>query len=412
VLEIAEAQHRILRAFRPLPQEEVALADALGRHLAVDVGAPHDAPPFSNSAMDGYAVRAADVSRAAKESPVVLSVVGESKAGDAPDQALTPGTAMRIFTGAPVPAGADAIVIQEDTEWMGDSVQIFFAAGPGHHIRLRGEDTRAGSVLLPAGHVVSPGAIGLLASQGHGRVWVHRRPRVAILSTGDELRGVDDPETPGTIVDSNRYALAAQVEEAGGIPWTLPTVRDDLDAIVTALDEALSADLVLTTGGVSVGAHDHVRVAFARLGIEADFWKVRIKPGKPLTFGCRGETPVVGLPGNPVSAMVTFHVFVRPGLRRLLGDPRPHSRALPVRLGADLERRPGRPELVRATLETTANGTVAHLCSRQGSGALPSVALADALVLVPAEASALRRGTELMTLPFGPAPGAVETAFS
>jgi len=411
MLEIREAQERILSAFSPLTGEEVGLEEALGRYLAAPLMAREDAPPFSNSAMDGYAVRASDVAGASREAPVVLQVVGESKAGDSPDDRLAQGAAMRIFTGAPMPEGADAIVMQEDTERDAEAVRIFFPSPAGHHVRVRGEDTQSGSVLLAAGHGISAGAVGLLSSQGYARVSVHRRPRVAILSTGDELRRIDAPPTPGTIVDSNRYALAAQVREAGAEPWPLPSVGDDLDATVARLEEALHADVVITTGGVSVGDHDHVRTAFEKVGIEADFWKVRIKPGKPLTFGTRGTTPIIGLPGNPVSAMVTFHVFVLPGLRRMLGDPRPHGRSFLVRLGHDHRRKPGRPELARAEVEVGPEGPVATLSSRQGSGAMSSVASAEALVLLPADRAEIHTGDTLLALPFGQARGSAESPF-
>jgi molybdopterin molybdotransferase len=411
MLEIRQAQERVLAAFAPLPAETVGLEEARGRFVAVDVIARQDAPPFSNSAMDGYAVRAADVATANGDRPVALPVEGESSAGSAPDRALRPGAAMRIFTGAPVPMGADAIVIQEDTEREGDRVRICFASPEGHHIRFRGEDTRAGEVLLETGAPITSGAIGLLASQGIASVSVHRRPRVAIVSTGDELRDIDAPAAPGTIVDSNRYALAAQIREAGAEPWALPRVGDDLDATVARLEEALEADVVLTTGGVSVGEHDHVKDALARVGISADFWKVRIKPGKPLTFGRRGKTPFVGLPGNPVSAMVTFVVFVLPGLRRMLGDPAPHPRPIPVRLAHDHRHKPGRPELARAELRDGPAGIEAILSQRQGSGALPSVARAEALVLLPADEGSFSKGQELLALPFGAPRGSAKSPF-
>ncbi len=379
--------------------------------MARDIQAREDAPPFSNSAMDGYAVRAEDVQSASADNPVTLPVVGESKAGSPPIARLEAGQAMRIFTGAPLPEGADAVVVQEDAERDGERVHLRFPAPSGHHVRARGEDTRAGDVLLTAGHRVTPGTIGLLASQGIGALLVHRRPRVAIVCTGDELRDLEAPPTPGTIVDSNRYALAAQIREAGGVPWVLPRVGDDLEATVARLRLALEADLVLTTGGVSVGDHDHVKDALERVGIAADFWKVRIKPGKPLTFGRHGTTPFVGLPGNPVSAMVTFTVFVLPGLRRMLGDPTPHPAPLRVRLAHDHRHKPGRPELARAQLTLSPEGTWATLATHQGSGALPSVAHAEALVLLPGDEARFSKGQELLAIPFGAPRGAAESLF-
>ncbi|RLB56057.1 MAG: molybdopterin molybdenumtransferase MoeA [Deltaproteobacteria bacterium] len=411
MLEIDEAQARIMAAFSPLPAEKRALADALGHYLTGDVAAKHDAPPFSNSAMDGYAVRAAEVAGATEETPVTLPVVGESRAGGPMPPPLAVGTTTRILTGAPLPDGADAIVMQEDTTRDGDTLTIRFASPPRHHVRAQGEDIRAGDVLLEDGTRVGPGAIGLLASQGHAEVAVHRRPRVAIVSTGDELRGIDEAPRPGTIVDSNRYALAAQIAEAGGEPVALPPAPDDLDAISELLEEALTCDMVVTTGGVSVGDHDHVREAFERVGIEADFWKIRIKPGKPVTFGRRGNVPVIGLPGNPVSAMVTFQVFARPGIRHMLGDPAPYPLGREVPLGHDHRRKAGRPELARGKLRTTDDGLVVDLYPRQGSGAMPSVARADVLALLPAERDTLTAGEGVLTLPFAPAPGGEVSPF-
>jgi molybdopterin molybdotransferase len=411
MLDIREAQERILSGIEPLPGEELSLKDALGRYLSEDVLAREDAPPFSNSAMDGYAVRAADLSGASAETPVRLTVAGESKAGSGPGLTLTPGSAIRIFTGAPVPIDADAVVMQEDTDREGDAVAVRLAVPVGHHIRVQGEDTTSGQVLLRRGHRVGAGAVGLLASQGCAHVAVHRRPRVAIVATGDELRDIEAPPSPGTIVDSNRYALAAQITEAGCEPWPLPRVGDDLRATAARIEEALTADVVLTTGGVSVGEHDHVRAASEQAGIEPDFWKVRIKPGKPLTFGRRGSVPVIGLPGNPASAMVTFHVFVLPALRRMLGDPLPHHRPFPVVLAKTHRRKPGRPELARARIEVGMDGASAMLLTRQGSGALPSVAEADALVLLPADRAELPAGEVLMAIPFGHAAGAGQSPF-
>ncbi|MBW2461112.1 MAG: molybdopterin molybdotransferase MoeA [Deltaproteobacteria bacterium] len=411
MLEIDEAQRRIMAAFSPLPPESCPLAGALGRYLAGDVAAKQDAPPFSNSAMDGYAVRAAEVAGATEETPVILPVVGESRAGGPMPPPLAAGTTTRILTGAPLPDGADAIVMQEDTTRDGDTLTIRFASPPRHHVRAQGEDIRARDVLLEGGTRVSPGAIGLLASQGHGEVVVHRRPRVAIVSTGDELRGIDEAPRPGTIVDSNRYALAAQIAEAGGEPVALPPAPDDLDAISQLLEEALKCDLVVTTGGVSVGDHDHVREAFERVGIEADFWKIRIKPGKPVTFGRRGNVPVIGLPGNPVSAMVTFQVFAGPGIRHMLGDPNPYPQTREVALGHDHQRKTGRPELARGKLRLTDDGLVVDLFQRQGSGAMPSVARADVLALLPEDRGTLTAGERVLTLPFAPAPGSSTSPF-
>lgn len=368
----------MMPAFTPLAEERVPIADALGRIVATDVLARADLPAFDNSAMDGYAVVASQAAANAK-----LALKGESRAGGPTPEPLAEGTAMRIFTGAVVPPGADAVVMQENVTTSDGSVTIDKAPSGGENIRQRSSDLAAGAVMLPAGTIVQPGEIGLLAAQRIGAVGVRRRPLVAILSTGDELRDITDPEEPGTIVNSNAYALAAQVRQAGGIPWVVPNVPDDLDATVARVKEGLRADLLITCGGVSVGDYDLVREAFERNGIDASFWKVRIKPGKPLTFGLAGDKPVVGLPGNPVSAMVTFEVFVRPGLRKMMGDPKPYRVRHSVRLAAAHRHSPRRPELARATLERDGDVVRARMLRLQGSGSLPSMLGVDAFVMLP-----------------------------
>lgn len=413
---IADALADILPAFQPLGSERVGLDAALGRILSAQVLAREDSPPFSNSAMDGYAVRAADVAGAGPATPVSLPLVGESRAGGAPPPALAPGSAMRIFTGAPLPAGADAIVMQEDTEREEDRVAFLLAPPVGHHVRARAEDIAAGSELLPAGTRLGPGEVGLLAGQGHAALTVGRRPRVALLSTGDELRDVSDPPAPGTIVNSNAYALAAQVREAGGVPWVLPICPDRLEPTVAAIHAGLTADVLVSIGGVSVGDYDLVKEAFQAAGVTQQFWKVSMKPGKPLSFGLASAgrarpVPVVGLPGNPVSAMVTFEVFVRPGLRRMLGDPLPFRAAVTVRLAEAARHSTGRTELARARLATDAEGLVAHLHPRQGSGSLSSMVGVEALVVLPADQASFAVGERLRAVLVSDAQRAAESPF-
>jgi molybdopterin molybdotransferase len=394
---ILEALSEMLPAFLPLGAERVTLQEALGRVLSDDVLAREDSPPFDNSAMDGYAVRAADLSSAA-EAPVQLPVAGESRAGEASPPALAAGTTIRIFTGAPLPPGADAVEMQEKVEREGDHATFSAAPPPWQHVRRRAGDLAAGKAMLTRGTVIGPGELGLLASQGNAALSVTRRPVVALLSTGDELRDVSDPPRPGSIVNSNAYALAALVREAGGIPWILPIVPDVMDEVVASVRQGLEADILLTIGGVSVGEYDLVRDAFAAAGVTPQFWKVAMKPGKPLSFGTCGSRVVVGLPGNPVSAMVTFEVFVRPGIRKMLGDPRPYRRTARVRLSTAHRHRPGRTELARATLRHTPEGLEAVLPSRQGSGSLTSMAGVECLVVLPSEQAEFAQGEVLNAL--------------
>ena len=392
--------------FEPLGEDHVGLDRAHRRVLSRAVTAQGALPPFDNSAMDGYAVRAADAAGGG-----ALPVEGESRAGGGLPQALHPGTAMRIFTGAPLPQGADAVVLQEQTQLSASGARFSRTPAPGDHVRRKGSDLQPGAVALAQGTVLGPGELALLASLGHATIGVGRKPRVAIVSSGDELREVGQAPLAGTIVNSNRYALAAQVQEAGGEAWTLPIVPDRLDALIAALGSALQADLVVTSGGVSVGEYDLMARALRELGVEQRFWKVAIKPGKPLWFGMHGGTPVVGLPGNPISAMVTFEVFVRPGLRRMLGDPRPHRESLGVRLAHPHRHSAGRTELARARLSFAQESVEAQLTRLQGSGSLPSMVGVDALVVLPAEQAEFSAGERLQALRLNTSAGSAQHPF-
>jgi molybdopterin molybdotransferase len=399
---IAEALASMLPAFRPLGEEDVHLTESSGRYVSRNVTARFDSPPFDNSAMDGYAVRAADVASACQDAPVRLSVRGESRAGGALPAALQPGTACRIFTGAPMPPGADAVVIQEDTGRDGDEVAIRESSPEGNHIRRQGSDVSSDALMLRAGARLWPGEIGLLASQNIDRVRVFRRPQVAILSTGDELRQLGDHLEPGMIVNSNIYVLTEMLRALGATPVPLPAAPDTLPEIEAALRKALEADVVITTGGVSVGAYDFVHEAFENVGIEPGFWKVRMKPGKPLSFAQYEGKPVIGVPGNPISAMVAFEVLIAPCLRTMLGDPQPHPQPVVARLRDSYRRRPGRVEIARALATREGDEIVVELHHLQGSGSLPSFVGVNALVILPADRAELRAGEKVEAILWGP----------
>lgn len=401
----------MLPAFHPLGEEEVHLTEAAGRHVARAVVARADAPPFDNSAMDGYAVRAADVASAGQGTPVRLPLRGESRAGGQPAGPLEPGTACRVFTGAPMPAGADAVVIQEDTERHGDEVEIREASPTGRHVRAQGSDVRHGARLLQAGDRIWPGEIGLLASQNIARVHVFRRPEVAILSTGDELRMLGDDLEPGTIINSNVYVLSEMLRALGAIPVALPAAPDTLPGIEASLRKALEADVVITTGGVSVGAYDFVQEAFKNVGIEPGFWKVRVKPGKPFAFARYGDKPVLGVPGNPISAMIAFEVLIAPCLRKMLGDPQPHPQPVVARLREPYRRRPGRVEIARAVATREGDELIVTLHDLQGSGSLPSFVGVNALVVLPADKAELRAGDKVEAILWGPGLKADRSSF-
>ena len=395
---IAEAHREMLPHFEVLPPVRTPLLSALGQVLAEDLLAAGDLPPFDNSAMDGYAVRHDEVSEGQQ-----LPIVGEARAGGTPPPALRAGTTMRIFTGAPLPEGADTVVMQENAELDGERVRFSSVGERGRHVRPRGHDQRVGEVAVAAGAELGPSELALLAVHGHHTLSVHRAPRVAILSTGDELRDIGQATEPGTIVNSNAYALAAQVVQVGGVPWVLPPARDRVEEIAERVAAALEADVVISIGGVSVGEYDFVGQALARAGVSAHFHKVAIKPGKPILFGSAVDgTPVVGLPGNPVSAMVTFELFVRPGLLRMRGFRAPYPAPIPVVLDAAHRHSTGRTELARVRLEQREGQTFAAPHPLQGSGALPSMVGVDALLVLPGDREYFERGEILHAIPLGP----------
>jgi molybdopterin molybdotransferase len=399
MIDVDDARRRILAAFSPLPMVRVPLADALGSVLAIDVVAGSSVPSFPNAAMDGFAVRAADTACASHTHPVRLRVTGEAAAGYASTVTVTPGAAVRIMTGAPVPAGADAVVRFEETDeragtirrGAGDVVAVFKAVCAGDNVRPVGEDVRAGETVLPAGTRVRPAEIGVLATLNRTLVAVHRRPRVGILATGDELVDPGVPLAPGQIRNSNAPMLAALVTRLGGTAVALGTARDDEDDLRYRLRRAEGLDLLLTTGGVSVGDYDLVKQVLQAEG-RIDLWEVRIKPGKPLAFGFVGETPLLGLPGNPVAAAVAFEQFARPAIRTMLGHRSLGIPTVTARLEGRIENRGGRRHYVRVAVTPTAEGYVARVAGGQGSGVLSTLAKANGLLVIPEELPAANDG--------------------
>jgi molybdopterin molybdotransferase len=402
LLNVDQALQQVLQDIHPLPAETVDLLAGLGRVLADGTVAEVDLPPFPNSSMDGYAVRAEDVQSASQDRPVHLNISMDIPAGVAPEKPLKPGEAARIMTGAPMPDGADAIVPVEntDTSWTpGDDtplptqVAIFRSVKAGDYVRPIGEDIQAGQSIIQAGTVLRAEEIGILAALGRPQIFVFRQPRVAILSTGDELVEIDHPLNRGKIRDSNSYSLAALVSTYGGIPLRIPTARDTLDDMRRRFKEALDLkpDLILSSAGVSVGAFDVVRTIIDELG-KVDFWRINLRPGKPLAFGQVGNAPFFGLPGNPVSAMVTFDVFVRPVLLKLGSRP-DVSRSITAILGEDI-RSDGRRSYLRVKLSHENGHYVAHMTGTQSSGALTSMVLADGLLIVPENVTEAAAGTE------------------
>jgi len=385
----------------PLPSERVPLAGALGRALAVDLVAPWDLPPFAASTMDGYALRAADAAGPGAALPVAFEVA----AGHPSRRRLPPGTCCRIFTGGALPPGADAVEMQERVARRGEVAVLTRPAEAGRFVRPLGDDVRKGAVALPAGAVVDPGAIGLAASLGRSVLQVRRRPRVAILPTGDEVVALGGRRRPGQVIESNSHVLAAAVAEAGGLAEVLPAAGDDLRSLRRALGRARRADVVVTTGGVSVGDRDLVKQALADAGAELHLWRVAMRPGKPLAFGQLGRTLVFGLPGNPVSALVTFELFVRPALRRLAGLAGSGRLLVRGRLAGPQELVAGITVYLRARAVRSGPTLTFSPLRTQASGNLTSATGLDALVILPPGPGRLEAGAEVEAVLLRPPAG-------
>jgi len=392
-LPLNEAQSCVLQHALLLGTEQIDLLQSLGRVLAQEVRSNRDHPPCDISAMDGYAVRAADLSMV----PAQLSVVADIKAGDLPTLTVQAGQCARTMTGAPIPLGTDTVIRVEDTQAVAaDKVQINVSAQEGKDIRRRGENLRTDEVVLTAGPEINPGALGILAMVKAAKVTVQRRPRVAILSSGDELEGLDDTFDANKIPDANSYALMAQVQALGIQPTLLGIARDDPDDLREKLQQGLQYDVLLVSGGTSVGVHDFVRPTLEQLGVQMHFWRVQMRPGHPVAFGTTAVSKVFCLPGNPVSSMVCFEQLVAPALRNMMGYARLFRRTLPVRLAQAVAHRPGHVEFVRVTLSRDADGYLATPTGSQSSGVLLSMARADALLIVPNESKGLAAGDQVM----------------
>jgi molybdopterin molybdotransferase len=393
LITIAEARERVLDATRPLETERVPIDDAHGRVLAADLKAAGDVPPFACSAMDGYAIIGGETGR-------TLTVVGESRAGTPAAHPLSDGGAIRISTGGAIPDGATAVIPQEDIEVRDGAIFTNAAVTEGNHIRNAGEDMRAGETVLRAGTALGGAELGAAVAAGAVELTVYRRPRVQVLSTGDELRAPGEPLGPGEIHNSNAPMLTALATGEGAVTATAQRLPDDRAATEKGLAAALETnDVVIVTGGVSVGPHDHVKPALANLGVEEVFWRVALQPGKPTWFGRRGGSLVFGLPGNPVSAVVTFSLFVRPALAALQGRPEERLLESEAVLGTAVRRNPDREQAIRVRLERRNGALVATPNGPQGSHIVTSLLGADALAFVPAGEGELEAGATVTLAP-------------
>ncbi|HMR99831.1 MAG TPA: molybdopterin molybdotransferase MoeA [Anaerolineales bacterium] len=403
LLSVREARERILSHFQPVTTEALPAVESLNRILAQDVTALDDLPPFDNSSMDGFAIRAIDVADAKPASPRTLRVVADIPAGSPPTVSITSGEAARIMTGAPLPLGADAVIPVEDTNFQDRAagappppeVTIFKNVTQNENIRQRGADIRTGETALQKGRQLKPQDVALLASLGYSTVNVFRKPRVALFSSGDELLDASQPLEPGKIRDSNSHMLAGLIESAGAEVEKLGTAKDTYESVKAALDKtsALKVDLILSSAGVSVGAFDYVKSVIESNG-KMDFWRVNMRPGKPLAFGEYNGAPFIGLPGNPVSAFVGFEVFVRAALGRLAGQTERNRLAIRARCEGEINS-DGRESYLRANLREENGSLVARLTGHQGSGNILSLAQADALLIIPAGVKCVPAGQEV-----------------
>ena len=394
MISVHEAVEIVLRQVSPLSAEEVPLLKAAGRVLYEGVRAGRNVPPFANSAMDGYAVRWQDVAQASVASPVTLRVLEEVPAGHVARQAVREGSAIKVMTGAPIPRGTDTVVRVEYTESLRGQVRITRVDRAGSHIREAGEDIREGQEILAKGKVLAPADIGLMASVGMSRVRVYRRPRVAVIATGDELIELGKPPRPGKIVNSNSYTLSAAIEEAGAIPVLMGIIRDKRKRLAAVIKKALRYDAVITSGGVSVGDYDLVKEALKDVGVEMQFWQVAQKPGHPMAFGRIGKCLVFGLPGNPVSSAISFLLYARPALLKMMGHTRLFLPVIQATLEHEIKKSRGVKEFIRCRLRYEEGQGFASSSGAQGAGMLHSLSLAQGLIVAQEEETNLEKGKQ------------------
>jgi len=401
MISVEAASETILNEIKPLGLESTDLASALGRVIGQDITAARNNPPWDNSAMDGYALVSSDTDAASDKAPVTLKVIYDLPAGSTPKGPVKSCEAVRIMTGAPVPDGATAVVMVEKTTQGEDSTVVIKApVKPGENIRKRGEDFKSGSLVIKAGAVVRPAEVLMLATVGAPFVFVHRKPRVAVLSTGDELVDVSSVPSTGKIINSNGYALAALVAECGAEPIQLGIARDTKESLRKKLSRAMTADCIISSGGVSVGDYDFVKDVLQEMGSSMIFWKVAMKPGKPLAFGVIGGRPAFGLPGNPISSMVAFEQFVRPALLKMSGRTEIFRKTFQARLTRDVKIKPGRMNFLRARLTDGPDGLSVEPLDGQGSGVVSTMVRANSFIIVPADSAGFKAGDRVKAQPF------------
>jgi len=395
MIKVDEALKIILGAVKQLESENIPLIKSLGRVLSEDIHAGSDIPGFDNSAMDGYAVRFSDTVNASKVNPKTLEIICDIKAGDSPKASLKENQAARIMTGAIIPKGADSVIMVEDTLRIAGKekiVQMFKEVKRGDNIRKKGEDIKKGELVIPAGKELNSAHIGILASLGMSMVNVYRRPRVAILATGDEVIDIDKELTPGKLRNSNTYTLYSQVLKCGAIPKNLGIAKDKPEELEKKIREGLDCDIIITSGGVSVGDYDLVKYILAKMGTNIKFWQVAMRPGKPLVFGVIKGKPVLGLPGNPVSSMISFEVFVRPAILNMMGRTHEERRDVDAVLEEDIVKKKGLRYYLRAHTRWKDGVYLTRTTGPQGSAILKSMAAANSIIIIPEEEEKIEKG--------------------
>jgi len=396
MITVAEALRQILQTISPLGLEKINILNALGRVIGEDVAAGRNIPPKDNSAMDGYALRSGDTVGASPEHPVILEVIEDIPAGAAPRKSIAAGQASRIMTGAPIPEGADAVLRMEDTEKDGPLVRIKAKVRCKQDIRMAGEDVQEGAVVIRRGSIVRPAEIGMLASLGRSFISVYQRPLVAVLATGNELVDIDENSSPWTIINSNSYSIAAQVMDLGALTMQMGIAKDEREDLAAKFQTALRADVVISSGGVSVGDYDLVKDIMKELGSKMQFWQVAMRPGRPLVYGTIGNILLFGLPGNPVSSMISFEQFIRPALLKMMGHKKIFRKTVKAILKESIEKRKGLTHFIRAIVSFTDGRYTASTTGEQGSGILKSMVMANGLIVASEDAELIKAGSEVL----------------